>query len=207
LLSGAPLTRGLVEYGTRWRATPFVYALLEAPLRPIFDARAARDAYAHVHIHARGLLIEERGAPIVSLGDAHIVARPILVDAGFCARLLAGALLALVVVVVARRIRDPALRVGAALAALWMLAPTVHPWYFVWLVPFAALSSSRALWLLSASSPLLYQPVFGYAANGVWHEAMWPRFGVLAALVVGLVLDAKTRRSGSSVASGSGAEE
>jgi hypothetical protein len=191
LVVGAPLGRGLLEYGTRWRAAPFVYAALEAPLVPFFEERARRDVYTHIHVRKDGFLVETAGRPLVSIGSGAKAERPILVDAGFVARLLAGALLAAVLVVIARSDRSPERRVGLALAAVWLFAPTVHPWYLTWLVPFAALSSSRALWAFSAASPLLYQPVFARAVGGEWHEAAWPRFLVLGALVVGLVLDGR----------------
>ncbi len=169
----APLFRGLLEYGTRWRAAPFVYALLEAPLRPLFDARAARGIYTHL--------------------DAWFLPRPVLVDAGLVARLAAGALLCVALVVIARARATPEAKVGAALCALFLLAPTVHPWYLVWIVPFAALSSSRALLFFTAAAPVLYQPVFAYARDAGWHEDVWPRLLMVAALAAGALVDARRR--------------
>jgi alpha-1,6-mannosyltransferase len=191
LVAGAPLQRGLIEFSTRWRAAPFVYAVLEAPLVPVFEARAAASRYAHLHLRRDGLLLEDGGRPLLSAGRAGIAARPILLDAGFFARLLAGALLAVVLLVIARARATPERRVGMALLAVWLLAPTVHPWYLTWIVPFAALSSSRALWGFSATSPLLYQPVFGLAQGREWDEAAWPRLLMLAALVIGALVDAR----------------
>lgn len=199
LLAGAPLSQGFVEYATRWRAAPFVYAAVEAPLRPVFERRAAAGRYAHLHITAGGVVVEESGAVVVAFGRdgaAARAARPILLDAGFFARLLAGALLAAVLFGIARFGRGSAeARVGWALAAVWLLAPTVHPWYLTWLVPFAALSSSRALLFFSGAAPLLYAPVFSaHAHGGAWNETAWPRVLVLFALLFGAWLDLRAAR-------------
>lgn len=196
LIAGAPLSRGLVEYATRWRAAPLLYDAIEAPLRPAFQRRTAAGRYAHVHVTTSpladaGLLIEDGGAPIVALGAAKESARPVLLDAAFFGRLLAGGLLAMVVWLIARGRRSPTEKVAWVLTALWLMAPTVHPWYLVWIVPFAALSSSRALLYFAGAAPLLYQPLFVFARTGGWHEAMWPRAVVLGALVVGAALDAR----------------
>lgn len=206
VLAGAPLSRGLLEYATRWRAAPFLYGALEAPLRPAFAARAAAGRYAHLHVtlspwRDAGWLVEDAGVPLASLGAGKISARPLLLDAAFFGRLLAGALLAMVAVVIARSRASPEGKVGAALAALWLLAPTVHPWYLTWLVPFAALSSSRALLFFAGTAPLLYQPVFAFAATGVWHEALWPRLLVMGALLIGAALDLRSARSARSARS------
>lgn len=197
LAAGAPLTRGLVEYSTRWRAAPFLYEAIEAPLRPVFEQRAEKGRYAQLHVRSDGLLVEERGKAIVSIGAAHRADRPILLDAGFFARILAGALVAVVLRLLSRARMAPDRRVGFALTALWLLAPTVHPWYLTWIVPFAALSSSKALWAFAAASPLLYQPTFAFARGDGWHEDLWPRGLVLLALLGGALLDALDARRGS----------
>ncbi|HEY4222491.1 MAG TPA: hypothetical protein VGO62_14145, partial [Myxococcota bacterium] len=117
-IAGAPITRGLVEYGTRWRAAPFAYAALEAPLLPLFADRAARGVYAHVHVTGSpiGVLIEQSGTPILALGDARLAERPILLDAGFFARALAGLLLLAALAFIARmRAASHEARVGLAL--------------------------------------------------------------------------------------------
>jgi hypothetical protein len=194
VIAGAPVLSGLVEYGTRWRASPIAFAVLEAPFARAFEARAARGEYAHVHVSARGVVLENAGARIVGVGEPGDGARKVLVDAGFLARLIAGALVGAALVVLARSRSSPTVRAAAALACAWLLAPALHPWYFLWLVPFAALLRSRGLWALGASAPALYQPVFAYATTGEWHEALWPRVVVLAAAALGFAWDAREAR-------------
>jgi hypothetical protein len=169
LLAGAPILSGLTQYATRWRGSPFGFALLEAPFKPFFAERAARGVYTHLEVG--GLRV--------------------LVDHGFVARAIASVLLIALLVWVARRRARPEARIAAALAVAWFLAPTIHPWYLVWLVPFAALLRSRALWGAAAAAPLLYQPVFAFHAGGEWSEAVWPRLLVLAGAGLGAVLDVR----------------
>lgn len=195
LAAGSPLSAGLVEYATRWRASPLVYAALEAPLRPTFDARARAGVYTHAHISVRppAFVLEEAGVVFVAIGSDVPLGRKVLIDAGLCARLLAGALLVLAVLAIARLATSAATRTAGALSAFALLTPTLHPWYLLWLVPLAALTGSRALWTLSALAPLLYEPVFRVAAGHPWEDAAWPRITILGATAVAAWLDWRER--------------
>jgi len=89
--------------------------------------------------------------------------------AGFLARaalalLLAAALLAIL------RIRDTETAVFASLAALLLASPTLHPWYLLWLLPFAARRRDPAvLWLTFAvpASYALLAPAAGVSSGAV----------------------------------------
>lgn len=65
--------------------------------------------------------------------------------------------------------RAAALLVGGFL----VLTPTLHPWYLSWIVPFLALRPAPAWSVLVAAAPLLYWPVRGWRAEGVWAEPGW----------------------------------
>lgn len=65
--------------------------------------------------------------------------------------------------------------------ALWFMglmllfAPTLHPWYLLWALPFAALCLSRP-WLLLTGTVLITYEVYGRAhVTGHWHENPWLR--------------------------------
>src|SRR5690606_20948144 len=124
---------------------PTLYAVLERAVAPPFLERHAQDRYTHAHLGLTpfSFLLEEAGVPKLHFGDARVVERPLLVDQRLVARLLAGLLLLLALAIIAARVRSLERRVAYAFAALWLLAPTMHPWYLLWLLPFAALSSSR----------------------------------------------------------------
>ncbi|MCA9771252.1 MAG: hypothetical protein KC466_02515, partial [Myxococcales bacterium] len=54
-----------------------------------------------------------------------------------------------------------------------LLSPTLHPWYFLWILPFAALRRSRAWWLAAALAPLGYGVLARYRDGGPWREIPW----------------------------------
>lgn len=189
----APLGRGLVEYGTRWEAQPTLYAALDAVLAPPFAAREADGRWAHAHVHAGGVLVEEAGVPRLALFDARPVDRPLLLDARVFARGVALALLLAALAAVVR-LRSPAARAAWAFAALWLLAPTMHPWYLLWLLPFAAWVPARGLLAWAAVTPLAYEAAIHFRVTGEWEEAWWPRAVGLLALTLGTALDVRRAR-------------
>lgn len=197
LAASAPLSRGLVEYSTRWQAQPTLYALLEATLAPAFRERAERGVYAHLHVARApfGVLVEEAGRARLEVGDARPVARPLLLDARLFARLLSLALFAVVTGLLLVRVRDPIARLTAALAAFWLLSPTLHPWYLLWVLPFAAFLDARGILWWAATAPLTYEAALAYAQTSTWREALWPRLVMLLALAVGTFFDVRARRS------------
>jgi len=189
----APLTRGITEYGTRWEAQPTFYAALETAFTDTFEARAAAGQWAHAHVSWGGVLIEEGGATRLALGDAQPVKRPLLLDARFFARGLALALL-LGALGFALRLSSPHARTAWALAAVWLLTPTLHPWYLLWPLPLAALLPARGLLAWAAAAPLAYEAAMRAAATDVWAESWWPRAVGLLALTLGTALDVALSR-------------
>jgi hypothetical protein len=196
LLQDAPLTSGLVQYSTRWEAQPTGYALIESLVEPAFTLRHERQRYTHLHLarSPAGLLLDVSGEPQLSAGDARRVSDPILVDERLFARALAAAVFALILGALLLQGLGPWTRTAWAFGALWLLAPTVHPWYFLWLLPFAAVARSRALVLWAASGPLAYEVVVRANAGEPWDEAAWPRVLGLLALGGGLAWDVVASR-------------
>jgi len=68
-----------------------------------------------------------------------------------------------------------------------ILSPTVHPWYLLWVLPFAALLRQPAWWLLAGTTLIAYEVVIGWRAAGVWEPAEGTRWLVYAA-PLGLML-------------------
>jgi hypothetical protein len=75
---------------------------------------------------------------------------------GFFARALLGLLLATVLAAIAWRVQHTARAVFASLGALLLFAPTLHPWYVLWVLPFAAWMREPAFLWLSLAVPLAY---------------------------------------------------
>lgn len=74
-------------------------------------------------------------------------------------------------------------RFGPERALFWilgtglLLSPTVHPWYVLWALPFAALRVSRPWLLLSGLVFLGYWGLGSYQRTGIWPQPAW--LGVL----------------------------
>ncbi|HSS45298.1 MAG TPA: hypothetical protein VLO07_08160, partial [Thermoanaerobaculia bacterium] len=76
--------------------------------------------------------------------------------AAFFARVWLAFVLAAVLVLIAWRGRGLEESVFASLAALLLLSPTLHPWYLLWVLPFAAKRGEPAFLYLSFLVPLSY---------------------------------------------------
>lgn len=59
--------------------------------------------------------------------------------------------------------------IGAGL----LLSPTLHPWYLLWLLPFAALRRSPGWLLLAGTAFLGYWNLDLYRATGEWSQPAW----------------------------------
>lgn len=91
------------------------------------------------------------------------------------------------------RARDFAALLGPCIGALLLLAPVVHPWYLLWVLPFAALAAHRArwpavFWLWSALIWLAYLPRPTYLRTGEWAVAPWTVWAQYAPVWFVLVL-------------------
>ena len=49
-----------------------------------------------------------------------------------------------------------------------LLSPTVHPWYLLWVLPFACLLEARAWWVLAGTTIIAYEVWIGEWIAGVW---------------------------------------
>lgn len=83
--------------------------------------------------------------------------------------LLGGLLAALVSLAVLRR-WSAAFTLYAALGAGLLLSPTLHPWYVLWILPFACLRGSPPWILLSGTVFLGYAGLHAFRATGTWPE-------------------------------------
>jgi hypothetical protein len=73
-----------------------------------------------------------------------------------------------------------------ACAGFVLLTPTLHPWYALWVLPFAVLRGSTAWTWLCGAVGLSYASAIA-AGGGAWQELDWPRWlqhGPFAVLLV-----------------------
>jgi len=82
------------------------------------------------------------------------------------------------------------------LGAALLLSPTIHPWYLLWILPFACLRSGRGWILYTGTVFLAYAGRDAYLTTGTWPEPVW-----LTALIhvppLALLAWEAVRRSGS----------
>ncbi len=106
----------------------------------------------------------------------------------FAAKAISAAILLAVIVQTYRFRFDP------ARAALWIMAtfiivsPVVHPWYLLWVLPFAAL---RGIWpwpVFSGTLFLAYLPTDGWLSRGVWEAPGWVPWIEYGTLVVSFAI-------------------
>ena len=139
---GASPAGGMRDYAERWEFNSPVYigafALMESSDLP----RKAKDAFL--------ALKEEWNHP-----EWTQEVFPYFYSA-FFARALLGLLLAAALLVIRRRPLGLSTSVFASLAALLLLSPTLHPWYLLWVLPFAARRREPAFLYLSFLAPVSY---------------------------------------------------
>jgi hypothetical protein len=96
------------------------------------------------------------------------------------ARVICAAALAGVALRLAARESDPARGARSLFGATLLLSPTVHPWYFLWVVPWLALGRPWGWLTLTATVPLyvgLLEVIAGPSAElrevGAWKALAW----------------------------------
>ncbi len=184
---GNALAGGLSAYGHRWRGNEGAFALIAWPFEhALAPLDRAADVPGWVVTLTRTLVGPGGSArPDEVWGDevAFAAAKAVVVGALACFGLWRFL-----------RARDFESLLGPVVAAILVLSPIVHPWYLMWVLPFAALAeagSSRwgapfLAWALTAW--LAYLPRAGWLSTGVWLEQPAARALEYAPLGLGLAI-------------------
>jgi hypothetical protein len=146
---------GMDQYATRWEFNSALYPAVERAVEAVRLPDRAKAEFIRWKARHR---------------DPPWTARvfPYFYPA-FFARAILGIALAILLVVIAVRARPgdglwgPVL---ASLGALLLFAPTFHPWYALWVLPFAAVRRNAAFLWLASVAPLAYgllYPIAGLA--------------------------------------------
>lgn len=187
----AGAVRTLDAFARRWEGNAGAFALIEAGARRVIGAAAGEerpDGMVHVRLldrPARALQgsffsLHKDGAPDPGRPGAFPLADLSLA----AAKLVALAALACAIAWTVRRRLEPIpafLWVGGALV---LLTPVMHPWYLLWVLPWAACRGAWPWFAFGAALPLAYLPLDGWWAGGSWDAPAWVplvEYGVLAA--------------------------
>jgi len=169
--SGASPAGGLSEYATRWSFNSVAYAGTLAAV----EATALPERSKALFLSLK----EKLGHPAWTQKVF-----PFFYGA-FMARVVLAVALAALLVAIDRRFREGPAETAlfASLAALMLLSPTLHPWYLLWLLPFAARARQAAFLWIASVVPLAYlllYPVPWFPAPLVYAIEFGP-FAVLLA--------------------------
>jgi len=183
--------RTLDTFARRWEGNAGGFALIKAASEQVIAAAtgAARpDDMVHVRFLDRPARALEGGFFSLHKDGGFDPARPGAFAraelALAAAKLVAAALLATVIALVCRR------RADLSSAALWvfgafvLLTPVLHPWYLLWVLPWAACRRGWPWLAFGAALPLSYLPLDGGWERGVWDAPAWipiVEYGVLSA--------------------------
>lgn len=205
---GSGRAGGFSNYARRWRGNDGLYGALEAGAsglvmalaedQPDFDPGLAREGIVVLPslrplfrgrsdggpLHLRAGLDrakKDQGDP--GRFPVHVLAAPIARGAG------AGLLGVLLLVLVWRR-SPPVRAFRLLLYAALLVAPQVHPWYLLWLLPIEASLGKHSAFVLSIGLVCAYAPLDLWTAARIWQE---PRTAVLFAYgASGLVFAVET---------------
>jgi hypothetical protein len=204
---GSDAASGLANYSRRWGGNESAFAILEGGSRSLLERFPAAGSTDHVRIDALRPWLERvedtpldpRASLVAEKKEVPDIADfPIDVAAGLLARVLAAVLVFAIAIVAARRLEPwSALRV-TVLAAL-LLAPQLHPWYLLWLLPLEIAAGRVTGLLWSAAVLVSYIPLDRWLATREWAEPNAARAFeyavVYGALALEIVRDGGTGRS------------
>jgi hypothetical protein len=185
----AETTNGLGHYTRRWRGNEGAFALVERTLGTSIEAlgRAQGAPRGRIRLHGLAPLLDRtRGTSLdPRAGLQHTkkqVHDPHEYQAPYIAGLLARGVV--VVLVFGLAIALVRLRVSSLMAARLvvlvslLLAPQLHPWYLLWLLPLELAAGGLAGLVLAAALPLTYAPLDAWLRTRSWNA---PTAGVVTA--------------------------
>jgi hypothetical protein len=140
---GASPAVGLGNYATRWEFNSVLYPAVSAAVETGRLPQKAKAAYIRWKEKREHRPWMQRAFPYFYTA--------------FFTRVMLAIVLAFTLVLIAARVRDDLeLAVFASLAALLLFSPTLHPWYPLWVLPFAAKRREPAFLYLATAAPLAY---------------------------------------------------
>ena len=186
LLDGAPLFQGLTEYATRWESHPMGFLVLKYALSLGTDSALGIPAFTHLHLtqNPLGLLLENGGQPIITMGNAAFSSRPFLLDINLLARSCSMVCIFIIAVRIRTACLPPHFKLMVVLSLFFFFSPTIHPWYLTWVLPFVALSTHMPLWMSSLFILFFHQSAIHQRFHGEWVVAEWPRIVVCCVFLV-----------------------
>ena len=201
---GSGRTGGLGHYARRWEGNAGGYVLVLGAATGVVDGAAwlSGSPPGHLEVPALGPLLRmvEGGPADPRAGLLGPKKSRNLTDfhrdfaAGLLARAISLGLLALLAWSLYRRKTEPIMAARWLFLTGLLLAPQVHPWYLVWLLPFEVAGGRYAGLIWSAAVLIAYGPLDGWNVSREWHEPGWARVFEYLAVVAALLVEARIAR-------------
>ena len=147
---------GLGPYATRWEFNSVLYPAVFTSVDRLDLPRRAKSAYTRWKDKREHRPWMQKIYPYFYTA--------------FFARALIGIVLGVVLLIIGVKVQDIELAVFASVAALLLASPTLHPWYLLWILPFAAKRREPAFLFLCTVAPLAYgliHPLAGWTPPAI----------------------------------------
>jgi hypothetical protein len=203
---GSDAASGLANYSRRWRGNESAFAVLERGSKTVLgwfpaegsDDHVRADALRPIFESVAGTPLDPRASLVAPKKEIPDLADfPIDVAAGLVARVLAALAVIAIAIAAARRCEPSTALRWTVLAAL-LLAPQVHPWYLLWLLPLEIAAGRVTGLLWSAVVLVSYIPLDRWLVAREWAEPELARAFeyaiVYGALALEIVRDGATGR-------------
>ncbi|MEP6768180.1 MAG: glycosyltransferase 87 family protein [Acidobacteriota bacterium] len=148
---------GLDQYATRWEFNSVTYPVVYAAMEGARVPQRAKDAFLAWKARHHDPPWTARVFPYFY--------------SAFFARAFLAIILGFLLLAIAWRVTDLWASVLASVGALLLVSPTLHPWYLLWVLPFAAARKEPAFLWLATAAPLAYAifyPTPGISAAAVY---------------------------------------
>ncbi|MCK9459298.1 MAG: glycosyltransferase 87 family protein [Proteobacteria bacterium] len=196
--------RTLDTFARRWEGNAGGFALIKSASEGIIGAATGAgrpDEIVHVRFLDRPAAALQGGFFSLHKDGELDPSRPgafTLSDLALAAaKIIAAALLVGVVVWVCRRRAAPPISALWVFGAFLLLTPVLHPWYLLWILPWAACLRAWPWLAFGAALPLAYLPLDSWWAAGTWDAPAWipaVEHGVLCAAGLASLLVRERRR-------------
>jgi hypothetical protein len=139
---GVSPAAGLDTYATRWEFNSLLYPAVSMAVDRLDVPQKAKSAYLRWKDRREYRPWMQKVFPYFYTA--------------FFARALLGIVLGVALLIIGASVKDVELAVFASIAALLVASPTLHPWYLLWVLPFAAKRREPAFLYLCTAAPISY---------------------------------------------------
>lgn len=193
---GSDATGGFGQYARRWEGNAGLFAVVKAGMHAALEGgevapgRVRFDSLRPMLERARDTRWDPRASFLPDKKPIHDAAEfETHVVASLLARGIVALFVVLLAIVLALRRVEPTRAVHAVVFAVLLLAPQIHPWYLLWLLPLHLALGRRAVVVWSVAILAAYAPLDGWLASREWQQSPWVSFVQYAIVAFALAVE------------------